>query len=89
MENLGGVIISGAGPVGLVTALGLARVGVKVTLVDAAPTINDSPRAAIYYPATLDVLDRYGLLEDALNVGYKSTEFQFRSPAENTVVSID
>lgn len=89
MENLGGVIVSGAGPVGLVTALGLARAGVKVTLVDAAPTINDSPRAAIYYPTTLDVLDRYGLLEDALNVGYKSTEFQFRSPAENTIVSID
>lgn len=89
MEHLGGVIISGAGPVGLVTALGLARAGVKVTLVDAAPAINDSPRAAIYYPTTLDVLERYGLLEDALRVGYKSTEFQFRSPREDTVISLD
>jgi 2-polyprenyl-6-methoxyphenol hydroxylase-like FAD-dependent oxidoreductase len=89
MEILGGVIVSGAGPVGLMVALGLARAGVKVTLVDAAPAINDSPRAAIYYPTTLDVLERYGLLEDALSLGYKSTEFQFRAPAKGTIIKLD
>jgi 2-polyprenyl-6-methoxyphenol hydroxylase-like FAD-dependent oxidoreductase len=89
VENLGGVIISGAGPVGLVAALGLARAGVKVTLVDAASTINNSPRAAIYYPTTLDVLERYGLLEDALEAGYKSTEYHFRAPAKDTLIKLD
>jgi len=89
MEKLGGVIIAGVGPVGLVAALGLARAGVKVTLVDAAPAINDSPRAAIYYPTTVDILERYELLEDALAVGYKSTEFQFRAPARGTIIKLD
>lgn len=89
MQNVGGVIVSGAGPVGLVTALGLAKAGVKVTLVEAEAGINDSPRAAIYYPTTLDILERYGLLEDALDVGYKSTEFHFRVPAKGTVIKLD
>ncbi|MTV41081.1 FAD-dependent oxidoreductase [Duganella radicis] len=88
MENIGGVLVSGAGPVGLLTALGLAKAGIKVTLLDAAATINDSPRAAIYYPVVQDVLERYGLLADALEVGYQSTEFQFRAPSRETVIRI-
>lgn len=88
MENLGGVLVSGAGPVGLLTALGLARAGVRVTLLDAAATINDSPRAAIYYPVVQDALERYGLLADALAVGYQSTEFQFRVPSKGTAIRI-
>lgn len=88
MENIGGVLVSGAGPVGLLTALGLAKAGVRVTLLDAAATINDSPRAAIYYPVVQDVLERYGLLADAVEAGYQSTEFQFRVPATGTAIKI-
>src|SRR5437588_485638 len=40
------VLIVGAGPVGLMTALGLAREGVAVTLLEAEDDIVYSPRAA-------------------------------------------
>ena len=38
------VVIVGAGPVGLLTALGLARQGVEVTVLDSEPEVVKSPR---------------------------------------------
>lgn len=72
------VTVIGAGPVGFLTALGLARGGVDVAIVDAAPGINDAPRAAVYFPTTIEILDRLGLLADTLAAGYQSTRFSYR-----------
>jgi 3-(3-hydroxy-phenyl)propionate hydroxylase len=44
-----GVIVVGAGPVGLVTAYGLARTGVPVTVLEAEEQVIDSPRAMVYH----------------------------------------
>src|SRR6185437_10999114 len=60
------VIVVGAGPTGLVTALGLARSGIPVTVLESEPAIVRSPRAAVYHWAVLDGLDRLGILEDAI-----------------------
>jgi 2-polyprenyl-6-methoxyphenol hydroxylase-like FAD-dependent oxidoreductase len=48
-EHLDGVIVAGAGPVGLVTALVLARTGVPATVIDGEPEIIRSPRAIVYH----------------------------------------
>jgi len=72
------VIVVGAGPVGFLVALGLARAGAEVTVLDCESGINSSPRAAIYFPTTLALLDKLGLLEDALAIGLKSTLFTRR-----------
>ena len=39
------VIIAGAGPCGLLVALGLAQAGSRVTVLEEAEELNDSPRA--------------------------------------------
>ena len=52
------VLIAGAGPVGLITALGLARAGVDVTVIEAEPRIADSPRAIVYHWTVLEPLAR-------------------------------
>lgn len=64
------VAIVGAGPVGLIAALGLAQHGVKVILLDAANDILDEPRGMTYHWAALAGLERLGVLTDAMRLGY-------------------
>ena len=58
------VIVVGGGPVGLVTAYGLARAGIDVTLLEQEHAIGHEPRAMVYSFPTLDGFGRLGLLED-------------------------
>jgi len=76
MTDSGGVIVVGAGPVGFLTGLGLARNGIRVTVIEAEDRINDSPRAAVYLPTTLRILDRLGILEDAHKAAVYNTDLQ-------------
>ena len=89
MEKQSSVIVVGAGPVGFLTALGLAKAGVSVTVVEAAPGINDSPRAAVYFPTTIAVLDGLGLMEDVDRVAFKSTKFSYRVLATGEAAHVD
>lgn len=63
------MIVVGAGPSGLTLALLLANAGIKVTLLDSAPTIDDRPRAAHYAPSVIQVLRKAGVLEDVRRDG--------------------
>jgi len=72
------VLIVGAGPTGLITALGLARAGAQVTVVDREAEVVGSPRATVYVASTLKVLDELGLLEDAKRSGAQTHEFNMR-----------
>ena len=59
------VIVCGGGPTGLLAALGLARSGAKVLVLEAEPGVNRSPRATTYSPVTLEALDQLGVLAEA------------------------
>lgn len=83
------VVIVGAGPVGFLVALGLARQGIEVTLIDAEAAIVNSPRAAIYFPTTLEVLDRLGVIEDCLAIGYRCERLAMRYPETGEVIAFD
>ena len=63
------VIVIGGGPVGFINALGLARAGVRVTIIEAEPQISNSPRAAVYFWSVLDGLERLGILAEAEAAG--------------------
>lgn len=83
------VVIVGAGPVGLLTALGLARQGVEVTVLDSEPEVVKSPRAAVYFHTTISILKKLGLSEDAHAIGLTSTEFRMHWLETGEVVSSD
>jgi 2-polyprenyl-6-methoxyphenol hydroxylase-like FAD-dependent oxidoreductase len=73
-----GVIVVGAGPVGLLTALGLARNGVSVTVLESEPAIVDSPRAVVYHWSVLEGLERLGILEDVKRIGLTKQDYMYR-----------
>jgi len=54
-------LIAGAGPVGLILALGLARSGHPVEVFESRADQHQEPRAATIHPSTLDMMDELGL----------------------------
>jgi 2-polyprenyl-6-methoxyphenol hydroxylase-like FAD-dependent oxidoreductase len=85
------VLIVGGGPVGLVNALGLARAGINVTILEAEDGVVESPRAMGYPWSVLDGLDLFGLLDDMKADGFTTLERSYRifKTGEVIVHSID
>ncbi len=71
------VLIAGAGPVGVLTALLLARRGIPVRVFEAAGNVDDSPRASTLHPATLEMLADAELLDAVIERGLVARMFQF------------
>ncbi|MFS0850688.1 MULTISPECIES: 6-hydroxy-3-succinoylpyridine 3-monooxygenase NdpD [Novosphingobium] len=69
------VIVVGAGPIGLLTAVGLAKEGTRVTILEAEEQFNDKPRALVYHYPVLPHLDRLGLLQDCVSAGFLRQSF--------------
>ncbi len=82
------VIVVGGGPVGLLAALGLARRGVRVTVVERDTELNDSPRAAVYHWCVIEVLDALGVREDAEAEGVIVRGNTFHRPSTGESVQI-
>jgi 3-(3-hydroxy-phenyl)propionate hydroxylase len=84
------IIVVGAGPVGVVAALASARKGFSVVLLEAEATVEDSPRAATTHPATLEIIDRLGLIDQFIAEGLVARYFQFWDrPAGTRVCEFD
>ena len=71
------VLVVGAGPVGLVTALFLQRYGVRVQIVDMHQRTHQNSYALAIHPRTLEVLDEAGLSEPVIAAGRKLTRVAF------------
>ena len=71
------VVISGGGPVGLICAYALARRGVTVTVLDQNSELQDDPRAATTHPATLELLDGLGVIDQVIEQGLVAEQFEF------------
>lgn len=70
------ILIAGGGPVGVVTALALARQGIPVHVFEAESKVNDMPRAATTHAATLEMLDELGLVEEVIRRGLVEPRFR-------------
>jgi len=64
------VVVTGGGPVGLVTALGLAQQGVKVTLIEKEQRVGVSPRAIAYLYPVLSGFEKLGILDEIESTGH-------------------
>lgn len=76
--------IVGAGPVGLVTALGLAHYGVPVVVFEEDERLSLDTKAGTVLTRTLEVLHRYGALDDVLAGSLRIDEIGELDRATNT-----
>ena len=83
------VVVAGAGPVGLVSALLLANQGVKVTVLEAAPALNRDLRASTFHPPTLDMLAPLGLTDNLVAQGLVARFTQQRDRQEGVIAEFD
>jgi 3-(3-hydroxy-phenyl)propionate hydroxylase len=81
------VLIAGAGPVGCIVALALARQGVAVHLFEAQPRVNDSPRAATTHAATLEMLADLGLVDEVIRRGLIEPKFRIWDRASREIIA--
>ena len=84
------VIIAGAGPVGLVTALGLAQKGIKVLVLE-KNSIEVPPqwRGSTIHPPTLAIFDELGLADEIIKGAIKVEVLQYRDLEIKDVVNFD
>ena len=76
------VLVVGAGPVGLVTALFLQQHGIRVEVVDTHRRTSEHSYALAIHPGTLRVLEEAGLGERLMAAGRKLTAVAYYQGAE-------
>lgn len=72
------VIVAGAGPVGLCTALRLATHGIDVLVLEKEAALPQDLRASTFHPPTLEMLEELGLTGDILRGGLVAPTWQIR-----------
>ena len=72
------VLIAGAGPAGLATAISLAQAGVDFIVVDALPEAQNTSRAAVIHAATLHSLGKLGVADRLIAQGVEVPHFKVR-----------
>jgi 3-(3-hydroxy-phenyl)propionate hydroxylase len=83
------VIVAGAGPVGLLTALALAKQDVSVLVLEAEPGLTVDLRAGTYHPPSLEMMAPYGITDDMLETAIKVPLWQIRDRKEGVIVDWD
>lgn len=80
------ILIAGAGPVGMTTALALAKAGIPVKIFDTLDHIPADHRASTLHPSTLMMVEELGMTEKLLPRGIESPMFQFRDRVGDRIV---
>src|SRR5271165_5993059 len=71
------VLIVGAGPTGLVLALWLTRMGVRVKIIDKTEKAGTTSRALAVQARTLELYDQAGLAAEVVRQGRKFSAVNF------------
>ena len=87
MTNNDCVLIAGAGPVGMTTALALAKAGIPVKIFDTLGNIPADHRASTLHPSTLMMVEELGMTPELLRRGIESPMFQFRDRGSDRIVA--
>ena len=83
------VIVSGAGPVGLLTALALAKQDISVLVLEAEAGLTVDLRAGTYHPPSLEMMAPYGITDEMHKTAIRVPRWQIRDKREGVIVEWD
>ena len=89
MTNKTQIIIAGAGPVGCVVGLILARAGISVTILETENDLIPELRASTFHPPTFDMLDELGVTPKLIDQGLITPKIQYRDLEDGLVAEFD
>ncbi|HZT62115.1 MAG TPA: FAD-dependent monooxygenase [Burkholderiales bacterium] len=89
MQKKPQVIVAGAGPVGLLTALALAEQDVPVLVLEAEPALTIDLRAGTYHPPSLELMAPYGITDEMHKTAIKVPRWQIRDRRQGVIVEWD
>ena len=83
------IVIAGAGPVGCVIGLILARAGISVRILESESDLIPELRASTFHPPTLDMLDELGVTPKLIAQGLITPKIQYRDLDDGLVAEFD
>lgn len=83
------MVVAGAGPVGTVMALSLARKGYQVVLCEKHPHRAQDLRASTFHPPTLEILDELGVVDPIMDYGLKAPVYHYRERQTGETIAFD
>ncbi len=89
MSNDEHIAIVGAGPVGLTTALTLARRGVPCVVYESATEIAREQRGAAFHPPTLEIFRELGIIDSLMQMGLRIPVWQMRDRRDGVFAEFD
>lgn len=89
MKRSNRVIVVGAGPVGLLVALALARQDVPVVVLESAPALTHDLRAGTFHPPSLEMMAPYGITDEMHRIGLPVRHWQLRDRREGVIAQWD
>ncbi len=83
------VIVAGAGPVGLLVALALAKQDVPVLVLEAESALTHDPRAGSFHPPSLEMMAPYGITDEMHRSAIRVPRWQIRDRVQGVVAEWD
>ncbi len=83
------VVIAGAGPVGMVAALKLAKAGIAVRVYEMGDDLSTDSKASTFHIPSLELLETLGIVEEMLEQGLQVPLFQQRDRKGGVIAQLD
>lgn len=87
-EFFDGVVVAGAGPVGMTAALVLQQQGVPVLVLESGDSLSTESRASTFHAPTLDMLEEVAVARELVARGLVADTYQLRN-RDGIVVELD